>query len=342
MARSPLSGPGGEDALLAIVVGLADGLHRGGHRLFDLSGDASVVRLLGQLSETAKRVAAAEESPLNTREQAITLIGHRPSVEVKTLLADLFDPGRPQGVQLASARALAAYPEREVATILLRPWRGLTPTVRGEVLQILLSRSLWVGPLLDAIESGTVAAALIPETRRALLMNSPDASLRARARALFQNGSPGPRQPVIARYKESLGRPGRRDRGQVVFERECLTCHRLGERGYAVGPNLASVQRRTAEEILIHILDPNREVAPDFVEYTVALKDGRILSGIVEAETAAGLTLKRAGGEMDTVLRRDIEAITSTGRSLMPEGLEQRISPEEMADLLTFLLEIQK
>src|SRR5262249_50253369 len=139
---SPLNGPGGENARLPIVVGLADGLRRGGHRLFDLPGDASVGNFLGQLSEAAKRVAASDESPLNAREQAIALIGHRPFVEVKTLLADLFDPGRPQSVQLASARVLAAYSKREVATILLRPWRGLTPTVRGEVLQILLSRSL--------------------------------------------------------------------------------------------------------------------------------------------------------------------------------------------------------
>jgi putative heme-binding domain-containing protein len=187
-----------------------------------------------------------------------------------------------------------------------------------------------------------VAAVLVPETRRAILKNSPDASIRTRAKALFGETATRPRGPIIARYQSSLSHSGRRDRGQAIFERECLTCHRLGSRGVAVGPNLASVQQRSADEVLIHILDPNREVAPDFVEYTVALNDGRVLAGIIDSETATGLTLKRAGGETDSVLRQEIDAITSTGRSLMPEGLETRISPEEMSDLLTFLLEIQK
>jgi putative heme-binding domain-containing protein len=152
----------------------------------------------------------------------------------------------------------------------------------------------------------------------------------------------GPRAEVIARYRPALALPADRGRGEKVFERECFGCHRLGERGQAVGPNLASVARRTPEEILTHVLDPNREVAPDFLEYVVALKDGRVASGLIVTETATGVTLRRAQGAEETVLRRDIDSIASTGKSLMPEGLEAQVKPQEMADLLAFLLDLQK
>ena len=127
-----------------------------------------------------------------------------------------------------------------------------------------------------------------------------------------------------------------------VFERECMTCHKLGERGHPVGPNLASVQRRTPEELLLHIIDPNREVAPDYFEYTVSLDDGRVLTGLIVAESPGSLTLRRPGGAEDTVLRTNIDAIAGTGKSLMPEGLETRVTPQEMADVIAFLRGVQE
>jgi putative heme-binding domain-containing protein len=153
--------------------------------------------------------------------------------------------------------------------------------------------------------------------------------------------APGPRSEAIARFQRVLDRPGDSARGRAVFARECLACHQLGAQGHAVGPNLAGVRRRTAEEILVNILDPNREVAPEFLEYTVALDDGRVLTGLVAAETPTGVTLRGREGVEQTILRRNVAEIAGTGKSLMPEGLENAITPREMADLITFLREIQ-
>jgi putative heme-binding domain-containing protein len=89
---------------------------------------------------------------------------------------------------------------------------------------------------------------------------------------------------------------------------------------------------------LTSILDPNREVSPNYLEYIVTTHDGRTTSGVIVAETVTGVTLRRAGGAEETVLRRDIEEMAGTNRSLMPEGLEQSVSVQEMADLLAFLL----
>src|SRR6185436_5962823 len=108
--------------------------------------------------------------------------------------------------------------------------------------------------------------------------------------------------------------------------------------GKDVGPNLATIRQWNPDQVLINILDPNREVAPNFIAYTVETKDGRTLEGIISAENASSLTLKRADGITETVFRRDITQLAASGLSLMPEGLETGISVEQMADLIAFLV----
>jgi putative heme-binding domain-containing protein len=88
------------------------------------------------------------------------------------------------------------------------------------------------------------------------------------------------------------------------------------------------------------VLDPNREVASNYVNYNVALDDGRVVSGIIASETASALTLKRAEGVTDVVPRSQIEAVTSTGLSLMPDGLEKGLTAQDFADLIAFVKSI--
>jgi putative heme-binding domain-containing protein len=120
-----------------------------------------------------------------------------------------------------------------------------------------------------------------------------------------------------------------------------MTCHRLGKEGHDLAPNLATVKHRSPEEILLHVLDPNREVPPQYLNYTVTLETGRVLTGIVAAETDASVTLRRGDSSQDTILRKDIEAIESTGMSIMPEGFERQIGQQEMADLIALLRTIE-
>ncbi len=126
--------------------------------------------------------------------------------------------------------------------------------------------------------------------------------------------------------------------GETVFRRECQTCHRAGTAGQELGPNLATIRNRTPEEVLLHILDPNREVAPNYVAQAILLTDGRSLTGIVTAEDAGTLTVKSTAGSESVISRSEITEINSTGQSLMPVGFEQRITPQEMSSLLEFLL----
>ena len=101
----------------------------------------------------------------------------------------------------------------------------------------------------------------------------------------------------------------------------------------------AAMAARGPEAILVNVLDPNREVNPQYVEYAVTTRDGRTLTGLVAAETAAGVTLKRADGATDTVPRSDVAKMRSTGLSLMPEGLERQFDPQGLADLISYVMQ---
>jgi putative heme-binding domain-containing protein len=88
---------------------------------------------------------------------------------------------------------------------------------------------------------------------------------------------------------------------------------------------------------MLNILDPNREVKPQFQAYVIATEDGRVTTGMIQAENANSLAVRRADGTSVVIQRNQIEELRSTGVSFMPEGLEKQIAPQAMADLLAYL-----
>jgi putative heme-binding domain-containing protein len=117
----------------------------------------------------------------------------------------------------------------------------------------------------------------------------------------------------------------------------CAACHRYSGRGVDIGPNLETVRGWDREKLLLNILDPNREVAGNYIAYVIDLKDGSSVSGMISEENAASITLKRIGAPEETILRLNIAKITSSAVSLMPDGLESTVPPQDMADLLAYL-----
>jgi putative heme-binding domain-containing protein len=123
----------------------------------------------------------------------------------------------------------------------------------------------------------------------------------------------------------------------MLYGKTCVQCHRSGTAGHQVGPDLASVQNKSPADLLVAILDPNREAQPSFQTYTAVTRQGTIHTGLIASETAASLTLKRAEAKEDVVLRETLEELISTGQSLMPEGLEKDLDKQALADLIAFI-----
>jgi len=332
-ARQPL------ELRLAILTGAHEGLASRKQRLADLLpklGDETVNQV-NELQTVVAKTAAASDLPALQRLPALELLAYSPWPDARGALLASLQPREPQEVQQSALRVLGRFADATVATELISRWKQLTPPLREETANVLLSRPLWHEPLIDALENGDIPLAQLSMPQRLRLAAVKDAPLAERAKKVLGSFAIGQRKDVIDKYQAALTQKADPARGAVVYRRECANCHKFANEGHEVGPNLATIVHRSPQEILIHVLDPNRELSPNFLDYSVRLTDGRVLTGLIATETDAGLTLRRAENQEDTVLRSEIDEITSSGKSLMPEGLEQKISHQEMADLIGFL-----
>jgi len=287
----------------------------------------------------AARGKAVEQSAAATqRVQALRLLVRLPFAELKPIVEDCLNVRQPPAVQSAALELLAKCNDSGVPAIVLNVWPGLSPPIRATAAEVLLSRTEWTIQLLNAIASGRIPAADLDPARVQLLEKSPDETIRHRAAELFHGTKLSKRADVLAAYQKSLELNGDAAKGKVVFKNNCATCHRLDGDGEAVGPDLATMRNRGADTILINILDPNREVLPQYYMYQLTTDAGVSITGMITAESATSVTIRRADATSVTVQRTNIEQLTSTGISAMPEGLEIQIDIAAMADLLAYLV----
>lgn len=322
-----------------VLLGLADGVARQRLSLSAvLREDSSALAALESQLQTARQLAIQSAAAIEDRVEAVAMLRHASSDVIREVAEHLLQALQPQRVQQAAVRLAAHADATEAPRMLIDAYRGLAPAARSEAVETLLARRDWAPALLDALENGTIPIGDVPRNRRRLLVLHPDDELKRRAETLFRRDAVGARAAVIERYQESLTLPADAQRGGVVYRRVCQACHQVAGEGHPLGPSLDTIRHRTKGELLLSILDPNREVAADFVEYVAALKDGRIVTGVIASETPTTITLRRAEGIEATVLRDEVEELASTGKSLMPEGLEAELTKQDLADLLAFLL----
>lgn len=285
----------------------------------------------------ARSVAVDDHTSVAQRLPAVSLLKLSPWPEVQPLIQHLLAPQQPRDIQQAAIQLLGQFTDPAAAQWMVAEYRRFSPSVRSAAIDALAARPAWQPQLLTAVHEGAIPASDVPPARRTQLLNHKDPQLQALARQFFSAAAPSPRQAALKQAQAALTLSPNPAAGEQVFRRECAACHRLGGYGEDVGPPLASVRHRSPEELLTHILDPNREVGPNYVDYVVTLTDGRVLNGLLAEESESTLTLLRPQGLRDIVRRNEIEELSSTGRSLMPEGLEQRLTVQELADVIAYL-----
>ena len=116
----------------------------------------------------------------------------------------------------------------------------------------------------------------------------------------------------------------------------CLACHKLKGEGNDVGPDLGTVANKPIDQLIESILDPNRAVEQRYVTQSLKLKDGSEKVGIIVEENPNNVTLRTLVG-VELVLIKDIASRRSTNRSLMPDGLEAALKPQDIADILAWM-----
>jgi len=283
----------------------------------------------------ALTAAVSEELSVERRERAVRFLRGGDFSAVAPVLGKILTSPSPQDIKEAAVMTLSEFDDPAVAGLLLAGWEGYSPAVGARAAEAMLRNRNWAGALLDAVEQGSVRAAAIDPVARIRLTQHPDAGVRERASRLLR-AEVRDRAQVIEAHRDVLDLPAGLDRGRRVFDEHCANCHLArGERG-RIGPDLSGINNRSKEELLTHILDPSFEIQPNYTNYIVVGKDGRIYDGLLTGETAHAVTLR---GEYEdvTILRQDIELIRASGVSLMPEGLEADLDHQALADVIAYL-----
>jgi putative membrane-bound dehydrogenase-like protein len=350
-----------EGALIALLDRVAS---RGGDSLWAFVAVETLLDVLGRRNETWGGFVGAASTPLRDaltglspfwrrvevlamaedsdreelRAAAIRLFGRDGESKSKTTrrLAGLLQPGLSPRLAAALLANFSRSQDTDVAERLLDSFGQFGPTLRGRLLSVLLERPQWTVVLLATVERGEVSVGDIGTlTRRALLEHS-DEKIRSRSAALFATAREG-RQQLLERYRDLTETDGSASRGADLFREHCSSCHRFRGEGAEVAPALDDFTTKSVALFVENVLDPNQAVDSDFVQYAVVTRDGRTLGGLLRNETRNSVTVLASGTEQHTLLRRDIEHLMSSGRSLMPEGLERVLPPPAMADLVAWI-----
>jgi len=341
---APAGGTSAESWRLAALAGLLDALGRQGRDLDSFAASsipevrAAMTRIKRALID-ARALARDESCEESVRAAAIALLGRDRSEAAGDLelLKKLLARRTPPGLQLRALSALGRTRSPRVPELLLENWSQHPPSLRNAILATLSERDEWIDRLLEAMEKRVIAPTELPPVNRERLLRHKNQTIAKRASALLAVTAAGNRVEAVAAYRSAVGLAGDPSRGQAIFATNCSSCHALNGQGHAVGPDLTAMRAKSPEDFLVAILDPNAAIEPRFINYQIDTRDGRSLLGVVNAESANSLTLVQGGGLEEKILRTDIAEIRASNISLMPEGLEQNMTAQDLADLIAYL-----
>jgi putative membrane-bound dehydrogenase-like protein len=343
---SAVAGDGRSSAVQqAVLSAVGEGLSRRGSSVQKLLTDKRAAKTLTagikRLFATAAKTAFDAKQPLLQRAAAVGVLAFADFTSTKKSFGELLSPQSPAALQQAAVKALAQHDHPDAAKLMIANWRQFSPQVRNDAVDALTSSVPRTQLLLTAIDGKTIGRGDITRDKKQLLMNHRNRAIRARSRRIFAGDLNTDRAKVVAAYQSALSLDGNVERGLAVFKKNCAACHQMGTVGHQVAPPLASVSNKSSADLLIAILDPSREAQPNFNTYTVVSLQGKIYTGIIVTETANSITLRRAEAKEDVVLRSNIDVLQSSGKSLMPEGLEKDLKPQDIADVIAFIKTIK-
>jgi putative membrane-bound dehydrogenase-like protein len=316
---------------------LGDGLRRAGLSIEQVDSE----RKLASVFTRASATLADSRPPVGVRLEAIDLLGAGSLAQSREALVASLAAGQPDVVQVAAIKALAQHASPEVTTALLRNWPGYTPKAKEAALAALVSRDDRAVALLKAVQGGSVKAAELSASQVQSLAQSKTPAVATLAKTALADVIPPSRAEVAVKFQPAVDLKGDAKRGHAQYAGRCLVCHRAGGEGIEVGPDLVTVKNRGRDALLAAILDPHKEVAPQYIAYDVTTKDGQAYTGMIARDDATSLGLKIMGGAEVSLSRAVIKGSSSSGKSLMPEGLEAGMTVQDMADLLSFIEELK-
>lgn len=294
----------------------------------------------GWSANTLQQIAESGQFDLSVRVQALESLGRtRTDAAIDFLIARVTD--RDTGA--AAVAALRHSDRDDVAQAIVERWDQMRPEARVAALGTLTSRAKFASVLLDAVEQQKIDATAVGpyEWRQIAAFESSELESRVgrlwpEAKLVFDDRSA--RDRLHARLTETLIESGDFARGKELFTRVCGNCHRLLGEGGRIGPDLTGSQRSNLNYLIDNIATPSAEVATSFRTSVLELNDGQVIVGVIVKQLPDRVEVQTKDA-LQTIDVRDIEIMQESGRSLMPDGLADALTDQELADLFKYLQE---
>ncbi len=316
--------------LLAIVAGLAPS----GRISTDWSLPASIRR-------EAVRQASMALTQADTKQLGFAVLNSFQTTGTDQLLVNLLPASDDLELQSQIVGQVTRRASESMFKQMLDLLPGLSPVNQNRLLHLATGSDAPRAWLFERIEKDPDFRAQLGIVFQNFLRNHQDKGIQQWAVQTFGPASPDVSiQGMLARYQPALQIAGNPRNGLAIFQQRCATCHRAGDQGPDVGPNLVTVSRAGRPTLLNHILDPSREINSAYETWQITLKDGTDLLGRPVGQGDNSITLALADGSTTTVARSSTASMRPSGRSLMPDGLAEGLTPETMADLLRFIEEL--
>lgn len=328
-----LSAPGTSASLRQSgLKSLAAGLRRGGSSIAKVDEEGKLAAVFTQAAMTVTDTAASASAKVG----AIELLSLATQEQGQAALTACLGADQSERVQAAAVNALSELAGKDATASLLGAWKGFKPQARTVTLATLLSRDDGALALLEAMGSGPAPTDLAASQVQDLIKHK-NAKIAALAKTVLKSVIPPSREEVVKTFAPAVSLKGDAKAGQNHYISRCMACHQANGMGIEVGPNFTTVKTKGRDALLTAILEPHKEVASQYIAYTVNTKEGQTVQGVITADDASSMSLKMMGGAAVTLQRANIKGSSSNGQSLMPEGLEGGLSVQDMADLLSFI-----
>ena len=242
-------------------------------------------------------------------------------------------------LSVASIRAMASYDHQPFGQLLIDNFYKFNKLEQAESLQTLSSRTSYGQLLTDAIKKGIIEKSDIP------------AYVARQLRRVVGNGFvevwgpidqlSGNKELVYKRYQNLLTEKAinsaNLQNGRQLFQRTCFACHKLYDEGGSIGPDITGANRGNLDYLLNNLIEPSADIQEDYKMVIITSRDGRTYSGNVIAENDRQLTMRVIGQDQLIINKSDIQSQETAAVSMMPEGLLQNFSDQEILDLISYL-----
>ena len=285
--------------------------------------------------------ASDKESESHRRQALEVLLSIHDPQAVKIGTAMLKNSKIPMNARAAVLAALGAVDDPSVGASVLKSYDAFEPELKPKAVELLTQRVAWARQLLDSIGRKELPATVLNANQVAKLLARKDDELAALVKARWgtvRTARDPQREQFVAQMR-TLVRSAEGDpvQGAAVFKKVCAQCHKIYGEGADVGPDITNNGRNEFEQLLSNVFDPSLVIGAAFQAVTVVTTDGRSLTGLLTEEDDKHVVIKLAGGAVQIIPRDEIETFTKSNLSMMPEGLEKQLKPQEIIDLFSFL-----